>query len=156
MTHDHSTQPETVHVTEEIQVNASIEDTFDSIITQLGRQNETGDGKPLPMVIETHPGGRWYRDLGGDNGHLWAYVQSIKRPAAARVLGPALHVHRRDLEHAVPPDGEGWRHAHRLQAHRGRAVPRRAPHAALDRMEGHARAREARRRSGREVGRTSP
>jgi len=79
---------DTFSVTEEIQVNASIEDTFDSIITQLGRQNETPDGKPLPMRIEAHPGGRWYRDLGGDNGHLWAYVQSIKRPVLLEFWGP--------------------------------------------------------------------
>ena len=61
----------TFTVAEEILVHASLEDTFDSIITQLGRQNETPDGKPMPMMLETHPGGRWYRDLGGDNGHIW-------------------------------------------------------------------------------------
>lgn len=79
---------DTFTVNEEIQVNASIEDTFDSLITQLGRQNETPDGKPLPMTLEAHPGGRWYRDLGGDNGHLWAYVQSIKRPVLLEFWGP--------------------------------------------------------------------
>ena len=35
-----------------------------------------------------HPGGRWYRDLGGDNGHLWGFVQSIKRPALLEIWGP--------------------------------------------------------------------
>lgn len=79
---------DTFTVTEEIQVNASIEDTFDSLITQLGRQNETPEGKPLPMMLEANPGGRWYRDLGGDNGHLWAHVQSIKRPVLLEFCGP--------------------------------------------------------------------
>ena len=79
---------ETFTITEEIQVNASLEDTFDSIITQLGRQNETPDGKPLPMILEPFPGGRWYRDLGGDNGHLWGFVQSIKRPTLLEIWGP--------------------------------------------------------------------
>jgi hypothetical protein len=79
---------DTFTITEEILVHASLDDTFDSVITQLGRQNETPDGKPLPMVLETHPGGRWYRDLGGDSGHLWAYVQSIKRPALLEFWGP--------------------------------------------------------------------
>jgi uncharacterized protein YndB with AHSA1/START domain len=78
---------DTFTITEEIQVNASLEDTFDSIITQLGRQNEAG-GKPMPMILEAHPGGRWYRDLGGDNGHMWAYVQSIKRPVLLEFWGP--------------------------------------------------------------------
>jgi len=79
---------DTFTVTDEIQVNASLDDTFNSIITQLGRQNETPDGKPLPMTLEAHPGGRWYRDLGGDNGHLWAFVQSIKRPVLLEFWGP--------------------------------------------------------------------
>lgn len=78
----------TFTITEEIFVRASIEATFDSLITQMGRQNETPEGKPLPMIIETKPGGRWYRDLGGDNGHLWGFVQSIKRPALLEIWGP--------------------------------------------------------------------
>ena len=79
---------QTFTITEEIFVRASIEATFDSLITQIGRQNETPDGKPLPMIIETKPGGRWYRDLGGENGHLWGFVQSIKRPSLLEIWGP--------------------------------------------------------------------
>ena len=79
---------DTFIITEEILVHASLEQTFDSVITQLGRQNETPDGKPLPMRLEAHPGGRWYRDLGGDDGHLWALVQSIKRPVLLEFWGP--------------------------------------------------------------------
>lgn len=75
-------------ITEKITVEASIEDTFASLITQLGRQNETPDGKPLPMILEAHPGGRWFRELGGDNGHLWGFVQSIKRPSLLEIWGP--------------------------------------------------------------------
>jgi hypothetical protein len=78
----------TFTITEEIFVRASIDATFDSLITQMGRQNETPEGKPLPMIIETKPGGRWYRDLGGDNGHLWGFVQSIRRPALLEIWGP--------------------------------------------------------------------
>ena len=77
----------TLTVAEEILVRASLEDTFASLITQLGRQNETPDGKPLPMVLEPFPGGRWYRDLGGDDGHLWGFVQSIKRPVLLEIWG---------------------------------------------------------------------
>jgi hypothetical protein len=40
------------------------------------------------MILEARPGGRWYRDLGGDNGHLWGFVQSIKRPALLEIWGP--------------------------------------------------------------------
>jgi hypothetical protein len=79
---------ETFAITEEILVQASMETTFASLLVQMGRQNETADGTPMPMVIEPRPGGRWYRELGGDNGHLWGFVQSIKRPALLEIWGP--------------------------------------------------------------------
>ena len=79
---------QTFVLTEEIIVHASPEQTFASLVAQMGRLNETPDGKPLPMVLEPRPGGRWYRDLGGDNGHLWGFVQSIKRPALLEIWGP--------------------------------------------------------------------
>jgi hypothetical protein len=78
----------TLVITEEIFVKASIETTFNSLLVQLGRQNETPDGKPLPMILEARPGGRWYRDLGGDDGHLWGFVQSIKKPSLLEFWGP--------------------------------------------------------------------
>ncbi|MEO7998855.1 MAG: SRPBCC domain-containing protein [Gemmatimonadaceae bacterium] len=85
-----STAPivDTFTITEEILVYASKEDTFDSIITQMGEENQTPDGKTLSMKIEAHPGGRWYRDLGDGNGHLWGFVQSIKRGAMLEFWGP--------------------------------------------------------------------
>ena len=79
---------EPITIREEIFVRASLEKTFASLIAQMGRRNETPDGKPLPMILETHPGGRWYRDLGGSNGHMWAFVQSIKRPVLLEIWGP--------------------------------------------------------------------
>lgn len=79
---------QTFTITEEIAVQASLEQTFQSLVAQMGRLNETPDGTPLPMVLETHPGGRWYRELGGDNGHLWGFVQSIKRPSLLEIWGP--------------------------------------------------------------------
>jgi len=81
-------QAPTLTITEDIHVQASLESTFASLIAQLGRQNETPDGKPLPMILEPKPGGRWYRDLGSDNGHLWGLVQSIKRPVLLEIWGP--------------------------------------------------------------------
>ena len=79
---------ETFTIKEEIRVRASLEKTFASLLVQMGRENQTPDGKPLPMVIEPRPGGRWFRDLGGDNGHLWGFVQSIKRPVLLEIWGP--------------------------------------------------------------------
>jgi uncharacterized protein YndB with AHSA1/START domain len=79
---------ETFTITEEIVVHASPEQTFQSLVAQMGRLNQTLDGAPLPMVLELRPGGRWYRDLGGDEGHLWGFVQSIKRNALLEIWGP--------------------------------------------------------------------
>jgi len=40
------------------------------------------------MKLEPWPGGRWYRDLGNNTGHLWAHVQVIKPPALLELCGP--------------------------------------------------------------------
>jgi uncharacterized protein YndB with AHSA1/START domain len=78
----------TLNITQEIHVNAPIEKTFAALLDQMGPYNEVENGKPMPMKIEPWPGGRWYRDLGGDNGHLWGHVQSIKRPTLLEITGP--------------------------------------------------------------------
>jgi len=83
-----ATMNETFTIREEIRVRASIEKTFASLLAEMGAHNQSPDGKPLPMVIEARPGGRWFRDLGGDNGHLWGFVQSIKRPTLLEIWGP--------------------------------------------------------------------
>ena len=88
MTTTIASESQTFTINEEIHVRASIDETFASLIAQMGRLNETPDGKPLPMVLEPHPGGRWYRELGSDNGHMWGFVQSIKRPTLLEIWGP--------------------------------------------------------------------
>jgi hypothetical protein len=86
-----STSPEienlSLTVTQEIRVNASLEVTFESLLEQL-IENELPDGTAMPMKLEAVPGGRWYRDLGNNNGHLWAHVQAIKRPTLLEFTGP--------------------------------------------------------------------
>ena len=83
-----ATANETFTITEEIKVEASLERTFASLLEEMGSRNQTHDGAPLPMVIEPRPGGRWFRDLGDENGHLWGLVQSIKRPTLLEIWGP--------------------------------------------------------------------
>ena len=78
----------TLDITLETHVQASLDATFAALLEQLGPGNETPGGKPLQLKIEPWPGGRWYRDLGGDNGHLWAHVQAIKRPTLLEFTGP--------------------------------------------------------------------
>jgi hypothetical protein len=78
----------TLNIVREIRVNASLQATFAALLEQIGQGNETPDGTPMPMKLEAWPGGRWYRDLGGDNGHFWGHVQAIKRPTLLEITGP--------------------------------------------------------------------
>jgi hypothetical protein len=77
-----------LRITQEIRVQASLEATFDALIEELGASHQVADDRPLPMKLEAWPGGRWFRDLGEDNGHLWGHVQAIKRPTLLEIWGP--------------------------------------------------------------------
>jgi len=77
----------TVVITQEIRVKASLETTFAALLEQIGPENESDRGK-MPMKIEAWPGGRWFRDLGNGDGHLWGHVQAIKRPTLLEITGP--------------------------------------------------------------------
>ena len=78
----------TLGITEEIHVRAPLEATFAALLEQLGPFNETAEDRPMPMKLEAWPGGRWYRDLGDNNGHFWGVVQAIKRPTLLEINGP--------------------------------------------------------------------
>ena len=78
----------TLDLKEEIHVRASLDATFEALLEQMGPGNTGVGGVPMPMVLEARPGGRWYRDLGDDNGHFWGHVQAIKRPTLLEVTGP--------------------------------------------------------------------
>ena len=75
-------------VTKEIHVNASLEDTFAALLEQIGPENDTPDSGKMPMTLEPWPGGKWFRDLGNQNGHFWGHVQAIKRPTLLEIWGP--------------------------------------------------------------------
>lgn len=83
-----SLEATTIQIAEEIAVRASMEVTFASLLDQLGPYNETQPKKPMPMKLEAWPGGRWYRDLGNNNGHYWGVVQAIKKPTLLEICGP--------------------------------------------------------------------
>jgi hypothetical protein len=77
----------TLTITQEIHVKASLQTTFEALLEQIGPENQSEQGK-MPMKIEPWPGGRWFRDLGDGNGHLWGHVQAIKRPTLLEITGP--------------------------------------------------------------------
>jgi uncharacterized protein YndB with AHSA1/START domain len=78
----------TLRISEEIRVKAPLETTFQALLEELGSSHQVGDDRPLPMKLEAWPGGRWYRDLGSNDGHLWGHVQAIKRPTLLEICGP--------------------------------------------------------------------
>jgi hypothetical protein len=79
---------QTIRITKEIEIAAPIEIAFEAMLAEIGSSGQMPDGKPFPMVIEQWPGGRWYRDLGNNSGHLWGHVQVIKPPTLLELCGP--------------------------------------------------------------------
>ena len=74
-------------IIKEEEIAAPIEIVFETILEQMGPLNSTPE-KPMPMVLEARPGGRWYRDLGNDAGHFWGTVQAIRPPSLLEISGP--------------------------------------------------------------------
>jgi hypothetical protein len=85
-----STDNLSLNITEEIHVRAPIAATFAALLEELGPSNEGENHRPMPMVLEPWPGGRWFRDLGDNNGHLWGHIQAIKRPTLLEITGPLM------------------------------------------------------------------
>jgi uncharacterized protein YndB with AHSA1/START domain len=80
----------TMEIVQEIHVRAPMDVTFDALLEEIGPNNQTHDGKAMVLKIEPWPGGRWYRDLGENNGHFWGNVQAIKRPSLLEFSGPLM------------------------------------------------------------------
>lgn len=75
-------------VTQEIHVKAPIAVTFAALLEELGPACQGQDGQSMALKLEPRPGGRWYRDLGNNNGHFWGLVQAIKQPTLLEISGP--------------------------------------------------------------------
>lgn len=78
----------TFRITRDERIEASIEIVFETLLEQMGQLNVKPDGVPMPMKLEAWPGGRWFRDLGNNNGHMWGHVQAIKVPELLEIYGP--------------------------------------------------------------------
>ena len=78
---------QTLHIVKEMAIDAPVEVVWESVIEEMTTHQQGGSG-PMPMKLEAWPGGRWYRDLGNNAGHLWAHVQVIKPPRLLELTGP--------------------------------------------------------------------
>jgi len=79
---------QTMEIRKEEMIKAPIEIAFQAMLDELGPESVMPDGTPLRMKLEAWPGGRWFRDLGNNTGHLWGHVQVIKPPTILEIYGP--------------------------------------------------------------------
>ncbi len=102
---------QTLHIQKEIEIAAPPAIVFEAVLAQIGPENEMPDGTPFPFKIEPWPGGRWYRDLGNDAGHLWGHVQVIKPPSLIELCGPMFMSYpaTNHVQYRLTPDGDGTR-----------------------------------------------
>jgi len=117
-----------INVVKETLIAAPADIVFETILEPHGPM------KDMNMKLEAWVGGRWFRDLGNNTGHLWGHVQVIKPPKVLEIVGPmmmsfpvASHIQYRLTEQAggtllklthqamglIPPDLEqgvtkGW------------------------------------------------
>jgi hypothetical protein len=100
-----------IHILREIEIAASVDIAFEALLEELGPAGEMPGGKPFPRVIEPWPGGRWYRDLGNNSGHLWGHVQVIKPPTLLELCGPLFMSYPgvNHVQYRLTAEGNGTR-----------------------------------------------
>ncbi|HEX4150356.1 MAG TPA: SRPBCC domain-containing protein [Pirellulales bacterium] len=81
---------ETLEIQKSIEIAAPIEMAFAAMLDELGPDAHKMDGTAMPFKLEAWPGGRWFRDLGQNTGHLWGHVQVIKPPTLLEIWGPMM------------------------------------------------------------------
>ena len=78
----------TLDISQNIEIKAAPGDAYAALLRRLTTEHATPDNRAMPMVLEEWPGGRWFRDLGNGQGHLWGFVQVIKPPNLIEIHGP--------------------------------------------------------------------
>jgi uncharacterized protein YndB with AHSA1/START domain len=81
---------ETVEIQKTVDIAAPIEIAFEAMLDEIGPEAQMMDGTAMPFLLEAWPGGRWFRDLGNNAGHLWGVVQVIKPPTLLEIWGPMM------------------------------------------------------------------
>jgi len=73
---------QTLNIVKERQIAAPMDVVFETLLEPHGPL------AAMALKLEAWPGGRWYRDLGDNAGHLWGHVQVIKPPKLLEICGP--------------------------------------------------------------------
>ncbi len=91
MTTTQTSDQESLHIEMDVPISAPMDKVWGLITTRINdwmHGGEDGSGDRLDLTLETWPGGRLWRDLGDNGGHLWAFVQVIKPPYLLELYGP--------------------------------------------------------------------
>ena len=75
-------------VDKQIKIDADVETVWEAMLEQITSGMDQHNNSPMNMKLEARPGGRYFRDLGNDAGHLWGHVQVIKPPKLLEITGP--------------------------------------------------------------------
>jgi uncharacterized protein YndB with AHSA1/START domain len=102
---------ETFEIQKSVDIAAPIEIAFAAMLEEIGPESQMMDGTPMPFKLEAWPGGRWYRDLGNNSGHLWGHVQVIKPPGLLEISGPMMMSYpaMNHLQYRLTAEGHGTR-----------------------------------------------
>jgi uncharacterized protein YndB with AHSA1/START domain len=102
-------QVQTLSIRQEISIAAPIEIAWEAVLDQMGPESQMPDGKPFPFKLEAWPGGRLWRDLGNNAGHLWGHVQVIKPPKLLEIWGPMMMSYPavNHLQYRLSAEGSG-------------------------------------------------
>jgi uncharacterized protein YndB with AHSA1/START domain len=73
---------QTLFIQKDRLIAAPMDIVFETMLQPHGGMAE------MSVKLEAWPGGRWYRDLGNNAGHLWGHVQVIKPPKLLEIVGP--------------------------------------------------------------------
>lgn len=82
-----------IEIEQTIEIKAPPADVFEGLIKRICEIHGEDGKAPIKLSLERRPGGRWFRDLEGGNGHLWGFVQAIKAPTLLELYGPMFMSH---------------------------------------------------------------
>ena len=98
-----------LNIRKELEIGARPEIVWESLLAQWGPDAAMVDGKAYNFKLEAWPGGRLFRDLGNNTGHLWGHVQVIKPPTLLEIVGPMFmsHAVASHMQYRLTPSEKG-------------------------------------------------
>jgi uncharacterized protein YndB with AHSA1/START domain len=96
---------QTLHIKKDVLIAAPIDVVFETLLDPPVAMGG------IALKLEAWPGGRWFRDLGNNAGHLWGHVQVIKPPKLLELCGPMFMSYpaASHLQYRLTEEGDGTR-----------------------------------------------